>query len=376
MTIIRITEHTEGVEDYLVHGAKKGRSQHRNELDLRVPIYGSLSVLEATNCYVHKNKDWKHNYWHITISPAWLHHDMRPYELRQMIIRTLECYFHLYTRERLAAYAEIHYPKQQSAIDPETQEVKQRLPHVHLVISKLDLWSNNQLRILPYKKSVAEAFQIWLNHQHPASNCMQYNVVAQQALQIVRNYQTWHRQCNMIDLDITPYCPHMLLHSPTWQPYVQPDAESEKIFKRLNSKLPGQSEQSISTHSNFDALQGFRQWLNDVAVWYAEYQTQALLNQRVSMSTILSAAVDKFGLMRNHYQVVIHTNTHEEMAIDTRTNKTYIAVYFAYDILHMSMPETIKWLKQLDPAFDQALSEKAVIDGMKADEDDMQIRLS
>jgi hypothetical protein len=374
--IIRIREHTAGVEDYLIHGIKKGRSLHREQLDRRLPIYGSLNVLEVANSYVQKHKDWKHNYWHITLSPAWIHHDMRHYELRQMVIRTLECYFHLYSLERLAAYAEIHYPRQQSAIAPQTQEVKQRLPHVHLVVGKLDLWSNNQLRILPYKKDVAEAFQIWLNHQHPAKNCMQYHDSAQQALQVVRDYQAWHRQCNEVDTDTIPYAPHMLLQSPAWQPYVIPDAKSEKTFKRLNASSLGQPEQS-TTFPDFDALKGFRRWLTDVADWYAQYQTLVLLNQRASMTIILSAAMDQFGLIRDTYEVVINTNTQEEMALDTRTGKEYTAVYLAHDILHMSMREIIEWLKQLDPGFDQAFSDQSCkILSTKEIEEDIQIRLS
>ncbi len=374
MSIIRITEHVEGVEDYFEHGTKKGRSQHRNELDLRVAIYGDIEVLSAANRYVQKYKDWKYNYWHITISPSWIDNDMRSYELRDIVIKTLDYYFHLYSRERLAAYAEIHYPKFQSAIDPVTQEIKQRLPHVHLIVSKLDLWGINQVRILPYKKEVASAFQLFINQQYPASKGTQYSAAAHHALQIVKDYQDWNRQSNKVDLHTIPYAPHMLIQSPIWQHYTKPDEVSKKIFKRLNAALP---EQARPNKAHFNALQGFQQWLNDVSIWYAEYQMQVLLNSRASMSAILSAAEDKFGLVQADYKVVINSSKQEEMAFDIRTGKKYSAIYFAYNILHLSMNEAIKWLKQLDAGFDQAFSDQQnKVTSEKEAEEDIKTQLS
>ena len=356
MTIIRITERVTGIEDYLTNGIKKGRSLHREELDKRVPIYGDMEVFKFANSYVQKHKDWKYNYWHITISPAWLEHDISPYTLREMVVETLGYYFHLYSRQRLAAYAEIHYPRYQSAIDPGSQEIKQRLPHVHLVVSKMDLWGDNQLRILPYKKQVAEAFQFLNNHQH-LTNGMKYDPAVKQSQQIVKDYKIWHREHNEVDLESVPYAPHFFLQSPTWQPYIKPDADNERIFKRMNiAALPSQP---ITTKLKFDALQGFRAWLDDMATWHAEYKIQELLNHRASMAAILREANDKLGLLSEHYEIVDRScGNHAEMVLDTRTERRYTAIYFTYKILHMDMHEAIKWLKQLDHEFDEALAEK------------------
>lgn len=361
MTIIRITEHIEGVEDYLTHGNKKGRSLDREQLDNRVPIYGDLEVFKAANRYVQKHKKWKHNYWHITLSPAWIDHGMRRLELRQMVISTLEYYFHLYERERLAAYAEIHYPKYQSAIDLETQEVKQRLPHVHLVVSKLDLWSNNQIRILPYKKQVAEAFQAWINHQHSGNIGRQHVVEPQQVLQTVHNHQDWHRQCNAVDIGTKPYAPSSLLNSPKWQPYLNKAIENKKIYSRLKSTLADRKSSQALPSNRYSALQGFRDWLGDAPVGCTTYQTHALLNQQSSMAAILSAAEITYGLLRNHYQVFLESATQHEMAFDARTGQQYSAVNFCCDILHMSMHDAAMWLNQLGCRFDLAFFENAVV---------------
>jgi hypothetical protein len=241
-------------------------------------------------------------------------------------------------------------------------------------VSKLDLWGINQVRILPYKKEVAKAFQILINQQHPASKCNQYSTAVQQAWQIVKDYQNWHRQCNKVDLHTIPYAPHMLTQSPIWQPYTKPDEVSKKIFNRLNSALSGQAR---STKAQLNALQGFQHWLNDAATWYAEYQMQALLNSRASMYAILSAATDKFGLIQANYQVFIHPAKQWEMVVDIRTDQEYSAVFFVYSILHLSMHEGIKWLKELDPGFDQAFSDQSnKVASEKEAEEDIKIRLS
>ena len=42
--IIKLGGGREGLKDYLEHGRKSGRTQHRNELDERVPLFGNLTL--------------------------------------------------------------------------------------------------------------------------------------------------------------------------------------------------------------------------------------------------------------------------------------------------------------------------------------------
>jgi hypothetical protein len=336
--IIRITEHVEGVEKYLTDGRKMGRTLHRDDLDKRVPIYGDLAVFEAAQRYTQKNKRWKNAYWHITISPPWHVHAMASHEWRQMVISTLEHYFHLYRRERLAAYAEIHYPRVQSIADPETHEPRQRLPHIHLVVSKLDLWGDNQLRIIPYKKSVAAAFQRWLGDQHPRTSNTLYDLDVQASFKIVQDYQTWHREENRVDITSEPYAPQSLLKSPSWQALIPSDIDTRKRKTRFRSIQTRQIGKPKAVLDKYDALAGFRQWLEDLTVWFSEKETVASLIQTTPMKLLLNSAHQDFGLLAEHYR------TRDHVLVDQRTGRADSAINFAYHVLNLPMKKSIEWV--------------------------------
>jgi len=191
MTIIRIKQLKSGVEDYLANGRKNGREKHREQLDRRVAIYGSLTAFKHANQYVQRKKKWKNNYWHITMSLPFKYHLAPEGVLREMVMEVLSFYFTGYDKKQLAAYAEIHYPKVQK-----NEKGEQRLPHVHLVVSKLDLWSANQVRGLLYKEEAAEAFQFWLDDNHRFDSHQSSTLTANSALNVMHKHQRLHLQHN------------------------------------------------------------------------------------------------------------------------------------------------------------------------------------
>lgn len=344
--IIRISEHGSGIEKYLNYGTKKGRALHRDELDRRIPIYGDLEVFSAAQRYTQKHKKWKKSYWHITVSPPFANHHLTHANWRKMTIQLLEHFFHLYDRNRLAAYAEIHYPIMQSVTDPVTQAPKQRIPHIHLIVSKLDLWSSNQLRILPYKKSVAAAFQKWLGSQYSANYNMQKE--ADSALKSVQQYREWHREHNRIDLDRTPYSPQKITPVLADQNVrISNTAFSEHSRKHPDYPIFSAEQQRL------DAIDGFRRWVSDAQCWYAEKPEINRLNADIAMTGLLEAAERDYGLLTEHYRI------DDRKLVDNRTGDRVNAIDFAYRWLNLPMNQAISWVRSAEAPIEEESNDPA-----------------
>jgi len=364
MTIIRISQHKRGVESYLEHGVKKGRVEHRDELDIRVPIFGNLAVFQNTNDYVQSNKNWQHNYWHITISIPWKYHQISTKEFTNMTQEVLGFYFHLYDKRQLAAYAEIHFPKKQTSIDPITLKTVQRLPHVHLIVSKQDLWSDNQLRILPYKKQVAQAFQVWLDDKHgfeshykqfrqcaadESKAVMNYEILTvEQAISIIDTYKNWHRQYNQPEGAKQAYKPSAFLNNPCWKSY----RDANKGLKRKLSKSVQQMKQNqlfeeglCNTHlsSEYSVLQVLKQRLVNEVVLSEHENLIITTNKQVEMYKLLKQATQQFALERACFTVILDKKP--QQVIDKRTGESFNAITFVQVHLHMSVFEALKWLQ-------------------------------
>ncbi|MGD7037275.1 hypothetical protein [Methylotuvimicrobium buryatense] len=344
--IIRISEHESGIEKYLNEGNKSGRSLHRDELDRRMPIYGDLGVFSAAHRYVKKHKKWKKSYWHITVSPAFAQHDLTRARWQEITLQLLEHFFHLYDRNRLAAYAEIHYPIMQSVTDPVTQTPKQRIPHIHLIISKLDLLSDNQLRILPYKKSVAAAFQKWLGSQYSTNYNLQKE--ADSALKSVQQYREWHRENNRVDLNRTPYSPQkitpVLADQHGWISNTNLSENSRK-----HPHYPGFSAEQ----QRLDALDGFSWWVSDAQCWFAEKPEINRLNADISMAALLEKAERDYGLLTEHYRI------DDRKLVDNRTGDRVNAIDFAYLWLNLPMDQAISWVRSAEAPIEEESNDPA-----------------
>jgi len=187
--IIRIRQGAKGIVIYLVLGQKKGRAYTRDELDQRQTLYGNLNTLEKAITYIQQHKKWKNNYWHITIGFSIENNSISKNTMKNIVEDMLSHYFHLYKKENIIAYAEAHYPKIQSLINYKTKKLEQRLLHIHLVISKLNLETDNQLNMLPFFAPVDKAFQALLCQKHKIIKPIVKNKISNKSNSIITDSQ-------------------------------------------------------------------------------------------------------------------------------------------------------------------------------------------
>ena len=295
----------------------------------------------------------------ITISLPWEYHKVPQGILREMTHEVLEFYFHLYKKEQISAYAEIHYPKQQTSVDSKTGERKQRLPHVHLIVSKLNLWTGNQLRILPYKKEVAQAFQILLDDNHGFKTHYYQNKEDKLVLpspdesdMIVEEYKHWHRQNTPIEMRKQKYAPKNFLVRPEW---LLDNKQDEKHKNTRRAASADQALQNWKMHNqetnddfSFSAVHALKQRLIDMQMLIEYKLLIEYFNKEVNLATVLAEAENQFGLNRDVFEISKFKKG-VTVLLDKRTNHTYSAMGMAYEYLHMSVIQSLKWLKRMAP---------------------------
>ena len=159
MSIIRITVGSEGIENYFESGQKKGRKQTRDQLDKRVCLSGSLDAFSSATKFCAGHKKWLKNYWHITISFALDDQGITDDVMRNVVKDVIGYYYPLLIDQQIIYAAEAHKPKVQSVLNESENKVFQRLTHIHLAVSKLNVATGNQVRMLPFKLRADKAFQ-------------------------------------------------------------------------------------------------------------------------------------------------------------------------------------------------------------------------
>jgi len=339
MTIIRIRQLKSGVEDYLESGSKQGRKQHRDELDKRVAIYGDLTVFKKANQYVQRNKDWENSYWHITMSLPFKYHLVPQDVLRGMVMEILRFYFTGYDKKQLAAYAEIHYPKIQT-----NEKGDQRLPHVHLVVSKLDLWSTNQVKGLLYKEEAAKAFQFWIDSNHRFDSHQNSSLTKSSALQIMHKQQQFHLKYNQHEKNA--FEPNKAVISDGLK-IDENDKKTKRYLNELHDEflLYQKKQQKMrSENKHYLATQSLKMGLNN-SLEYLEYLEEILrCINNVDIEDVISAAAEEFSLNPLWFSIVEVGDEGDRLAIDVRSGKTFNAFAIAYEHLNMSVNESVGWL--------------------------------
>jgi hypothetical protein len=157
--LIRITKNAEGIEHYLETGHKRGRELARDELDRRVHLGGNLDAFSSAVQYTQSHKKWSDHYHHITASFALEDNDVDDETLRKITDDLLDYYYCDYDKSNLVYACEAHRPLMQSEVNKSTGEINQRLLHLHLAVSMLDVTTDNQLRMIPYCHEADKAFQ-------------------------------------------------------------------------------------------------------------------------------------------------------------------------------------------------------------------------
>lgn len=177
----KITRQLEGFVTYLISGERKDSQYTRNEKDNVIPLYGDLTLNEKVEKYLLKNKNYKHNYLHITLSFSKEDMDklygLSDEERIEMVKEITMAYINHHTtgynlKEEVVAYAEIHEP-----IIKE-EKGKERLLHVHIQIMNYNLISDTQLRT-PFAKTsyIDNTLETYINRKYNFSNPMDFKIV-------------------------------------------------------------------------------------------------------------------------------------------------------------------------------------------------------
>lgn len=165
--LLRTTHQSDGIVEYLESGKKLGRELDRDELDKRVYIAGDLASLSRAIEYTkHHKPQWKHHYWHITASFSLENNDLDIATLREITREILAYYYCQHALNDLIYAAEAHFPRYQAQVDKSTGETRQRLLHIHLAVSKLNMATGDQVRMLLFKASAERALQSYLCEQY------------------------------------------------------------------------------------------------------------------------------------------------------------------------------------------------------------------
>lgn len=168
--IARITRARKGISKYLRDGHRQDSEYTRTEKDNVIPLYGNLDIFEKTEKYLNDNKNYKHNYLHITISYSkedMLIMDTMSYEekirIKNDIVMT---YIKHHTSgydidNEVIAYAETHQP-----IIKE-EHGKERFEHEHIVIALYNPLSDTKLRTTFANNSfIDDTLQAYINKKY------------------------------------------------------------------------------------------------------------------------------------------------------------------------------------------------------------------
>ena len=161
--LIRIGGGIEGIKDYLENGQKQGREFSRDELDERVILAGDL---EATDAIIQRMDNDGEKYLHVTIA---FKEDDISRETLQAVAREFEAFaFSAYDQDEYSFYAEAHMPKIKSYTNEQSGEFVERKPHIHVVVPKTNLLSEQHLNpfgVVEQNEKFIDAFQEHINNK-------------------------------------------------------------------------------------------------------------------------------------------------------------------------------------------------------------------
>ena len=168
--IMRLQNHAQGILNYLVYGKALSGGEHRNNYDDRIKISGDWSATKATLDWLCKNRNWNNNYTHMTLSfgpveaakIADLDTEERDKMCADLVQMAIKHYAPHRADEDLVHYAEYHDP-----IKKRDSNGQERLPHIHLVLPRLDMKTGKQLRIIPKDDEWMAAIQSKINSKYP-----------------------------------------------------------------------------------------------------------------------------------------------------------------------------------------------------------------
>lgn len=162
--LIRISGGTDGIKEYLENGQKQGREFSRDELDERVILAGDL---DAANAIIQSMDTDGEKYLHITVA---FKEDEIDRATLEGVARDFEQFaFSAYEKDEYSFYAEAHMPKVKSYVNEQTGEFIERKPHIHIVVPKTNLLSEQHLNpfgVVEQNERFIDAFQEHVNNKY------------------------------------------------------------------------------------------------------------------------------------------------------------------------------------------------------------------
>lgn len=164
--LIRVRGYNSGIKEYLEEGIKNGREYTRDELDERVILDGDLDLTDKV--YKLITDEGQDRYLSITLS--FFEDNISNEKLKEITQEFKEFLMYAYRYDEFNFYAEAHLPKIKQIQDKKTGAIIDRKPHIHVVIPRVNLLSDNRLDPVgaKYRESekYLEAFQEYINQKY------------------------------------------------------------------------------------------------------------------------------------------------------------------------------------------------------------------
>jgi hypothetical protein len=204
MGILRLNTGKSGVIEYLSSGLDTKRLNYddsvitRDDLDTRVSISGNIRSTNQIINDLNKSKNWSTNYYHISYSFS---EDLSIEDIKKIEQETREFFLSGYNDIESNAYAELHQPKDNAKYklwigksedgksdkykllsENEADEyiksnpskkhlLQERFTHFHMVIPKVNLLTNTQLKITEKdERNAINSFQEYINIKYGLSS--------------------------------------------------------------------------------------------------------------------------------------------------------------------------------------------------------------
>lgn len=210
--MIRISESSEGLANYLRTGIKKGEPLTRLERDIPIPLLGSLDAFEEYENFAKNKVDYAGgNNRHITISFSprdieklnAMSEEERIKFQQQLVQDVLNFYLPGYEPEDYVAYAETHRPltktesKRKYFIEEEEKNwevrhpgqhmaisaVKEKYEHIHLATGLYSPTLDKQIRFRQSNLFVDEMFQRYMNEKYGMDNPQNFLQIKKERLE-------------------------------------------------------------------------------------------------------------------------------------------------------------------------------------------------
>jgi len=171
--IARVTREKSGLSDYLEKGIRKDSEYTREQKDNVIPIYGNLEIFRQTEQYLNKEKSYKDNYLHITISYSnedmlkmdSMSDDEKMAMKKDIAMTYIEHHTSGYDVDNeVIAYAETHQPI------IKFEHNKERLEHEHIAIALYNPLNDTKLQTTFYNNSfIDDTLQAYINKKYGLS---------------------------------------------------------------------------------------------------------------------------------------------------------------------------------------------------------------